>query len=64
MHLIALARHSDDVLCTFLAMAGREDLMVAVKLGAAEDAIADLLDAVRQLGEDEQAEFVHQKRTH
>ncbi|GAW35133.1 hypothetical protein RA2_02193 [Roseovarius sp. A-2] len=52
-HLISLARHSDEVLGTFLAMAGREDLMVAIKLAAAEDAISDLLDAVRQLnGED------------
>ena len=49
-HLIALARHSDEVLGTFLAMAGREDLMVAVKLAGAEEAISDLLDAVRQLG--------------
>ncbi len=48
-HLIALARHSDEVLGTFLAMAGREDLMVAIKLAAAEEAIADLLGAVRQL---------------
>ena len=56
MHLIALARHSDEVLCTFLAMAGREDLMVAVKLATAEEAIADLLDAVRQLGANDQTE--------
>jgi len=49
-HLIALARHSDEVLGTFLAMAGREDLMVAIKLAAAENAISELLDAVRQLG--------------
>ena len=52
-HLIALARHSDEVLGTFLALAGREDLMVAIKLAAAEEAIADLLDAVRQLGDDD-----------
>ncbi len=56
MHLIALARHSDEVLCTFLAMAGREDLMVAIKLATAEEAIADLLDAVRQLGANDQTE--------
>ncbi|CTQ34423.1 hypothetical protein [Jannaschia rubra] len=53
VHLIALARHSDEVLSTFLAMAGREDLMVAIKLSAAEDAISDLLDAVRRLGSDD-----------
>ena len=52
-HLIALARHSDEVLGTFLAMAGREDLMVAIKLAAAEEAISELLDAVRQLGGDD-----------
>lgn len=48
-HLIALARHSDEVLARFLVMAGREDLMVAIKLAAAEEAIAELLEAVRQL---------------
>lgn len=52
-HLIALPRHSDEVLGTFLARAGREDLMVAIKLAAAEDAISVLLDAVRQLGGDD-----------
>ena len=52
-HLIALARHSDEVLSTFLAMAGREDLMVAIKLSTAENAISDLLDAVRRLGSDD-----------
>lgn len=51
-HLIALVQHSDEVLSIFLTMAGREDLMVAVKLIAAEDAIEDLLVAVRQLGSD------------
>lgn len=56
VHLIALARHSDEVLCTFLAIAGREDLMVAIKLATAEEAIADLLDAVRQLGASDQTE--------
>lgn len=48
-HLIALARHSDEVLGTFLAMAGREELMVAIKLAAAEQAVEELLEAVRQL---------------
>ncbi len=49
-HLVSLVRHSDDVLGTFLAMAGREELMVAVKLIAAEQAIEELLEAVRLLG--------------
>ncbi len=48
-HLIALARNSDEVLATFLAMAGREDLMVAIKLAEVEEAVAELLEAVRQL---------------
>jgi len=48
-HLIALARHSDEVLATFLAMAGRENLMVATKLVTAERAIAELLVEVRRL---------------
>jgi len=48
-HLVALARHSDEVLGTFLAMAGRENLMVATKLVAAERAIAELLVEVRRL---------------
>lgn len=52
-HLVALARHSDEVLGTFLAMAGREELMVAIKLVAAERAISELLDAVRRLGGDQ-----------
>ena len=55
-HLIALARHSDEVLGTFLAMAGREDLMVAIKLAGAEEAISDLLDAVRRLGANDQTD--------
>jgi hypothetical protein len=58
-HLVALVRHSDDVLGTFLAMAGREQLMVAVKLIAAEQAIAELLEAVRLLG----SEGVDKERT-
>jgi len=48
-HLIALVQHSDEVLSTFLTMAGREDLMVAVKFTAAEEATEDLLAALRQL---------------
>jgi hypothetical protein len=58
--LIALARHADEVLCTFLTMAGRKDLMVAIKLAAAEEAIADLLDAVRQLAAADQTEQTDQ----
>lgn len=49
-HLVSLVKHSDEALGTFLALAGRQDLMVAVKLAAAEQAIEKLLMAVRQLG--------------
>ena len=35
-------------------MAGREDLMVAIKLAVAEDAIAELLMAVRELNRHDQ----------
>ena len=48
-----MARHSDEVLVTFLAMAGREDLMIAINLETAERAIAELLDAVRRLKDDQ-----------
>ena len=51
-HLVALARHSDEVLGAFLAMADREDLLVATKLVAAEQAITELLIAVRRLSDD------------
>lgn len=51
-HLTVLVRHSDEVLNTFLAMAGRQDLMVAIKLAAAEQAIMELLIAVRSLAGD------------
>lgn len=37
-HLVSLAQHPDEVLGTFLALAGRHDLMVAIKLATAEHA--------------------------
>lgn len=52
-HLAVLVRHSDEVLNAFLVMAGRQDLMAATKLAAAEQAIMDLLIAVRGLTENE-----------
>jgi len=42
------------VLGTFLALAGRQDLMVAMKLAAAEQAIEELLAAVREMRSDGQ----------
>jgi hypothetical protein len=53
--LIALARTSGEVPGAFLAMAGREDLMLAIKSAAVQEAIADLRGAVRQLWGDRQA---------
>ena len=38
-HLAILVRQSDEVLSTFLIMAGRQDLMAVAKLAAAERAI-------------------------
>ena len=51
-HLAALVRHSDEVLNAFLVMSGRQDLMVAMKLAAAEQAIIELLMAVQSLSDD------------
>ena len=48
-HLVALARNSDEVLNTFLAMAGRPDLVAAAKLVHAEEVLSDALLAVRSL---------------
>ena len=48
-NLIALARHSDEVLAVFLAMADRENLMVSTKLLVAEKAIQELLIAVQSI---------------
>ena len=49
-HLVVLVRRSNDVLSSFLVMSGREDLMAAAKLAAVEQAIVELLVAVRGLG--------------
>lgn len=51
-HLAVLVRHSDEVLNAFLVMAGRQDLMAATKLAAAEQAVSELLAAIRSLAGD------------
>lgn len=51
-HLAALVQHSDDVLIAFLALAGRRELMVAIKLAAAEQAVMEVLIALRALAHD------------
>lgn len=51
-HLAALVQHSDDVLIAFLALAGRRELTVAIKLAAAEQAVMEVLIALRALAHD------------
>ena len=48
-HLVALARNSEEVLNTFLAMCGRSDLIAASKLAEAEQILAEVLTAVHNL---------------
>ncbi|MGY6694559.1 MAG: hypothetical protein ACXIUW_00855 [Roseinatronobacter sp.] len=50
-HLVALVRHSDEVLIAFLAMAGRENLKLASSLLAAEQAVLEVLEVLRGLSE-------------
>lgn len=55
-HLAILMQRSDEVLSTFLVMAGREDLLAVVKLAAAEKAILELLEAVRSISQVDDAD--------
>lgn len=48
-HLAALVQHSDEVLIAFLALAGRRELMVTIKLAEAERTIMEALIALRAL---------------
>jgi transcriptional regulator with XRE-family HTH domain len=50
-HLVELARHSDDVLGVFLALASSFIAAIRCSRPASADAIADLLAAVRRLGD-------------
>jgi len=45
-HLIDLLRNSDEVLDAFLSLAGREQVIAAMKLVAARDAFAAALEEV------------------
>ena len=49
-------QRSDEVLSTFLVMAGRKELMAAVKLAGAEKAIMELLAAVRGIAQADDAD--------
>lgn len=50
-HLVALVRHSDEVLSTFLEMAERQDLNLATRLLVAEQAVTEVLAVLRELSE-------------
>ena len=43
-HLVALARHSDEVLWAFLAAADRADLRIAMELGAVRAKLIELVE--------------------
>jgi hypothetical protein len=45
-HLVALARHSDQVLNAILLMAGRQDLLLARKIEDLRQKVFDLADAM------------------
>src|SRR4051794_41593469 len=45
-HLVALAQHSDQVLNAILSMAGREDLLLAVKVEDLRRMVAELADVM------------------
>lgn len=48
-HLVILIRQSDEILNAILKLAGREELVVSLKLSAAEAAIQDVLVAIRDI---------------
>lgn len=51
--LIALCRHSDQVLETFLLLAGRKDHLRARKLARAKDTLHEILDTLSELETDD-----------
>jgi hypothetical protein len=53
-HLAVLARHSDEVLATFLALAGRPQTNVAIRLVDARNRIASALEEIDLLVESKQ----------
>ena len=55
-HLVALARHSDEVLATFLALADRRHLMAALKVAVMEKIAESVLQYTRQFRANESLE--------
>jgi hypothetical protein len=51
-HLVLLARHSQEVLDVFLAMAGRRDLQLTAKLDEIEKRVAELATFVEAMKRD------------
>jgi hypothetical protein len=48
-HLVALARHSDEVLNVFLTMAGRPEMIAPHRLKTVEQTVSDFLAMIQQL---------------
>lgn len=48
-YLVALMRHSDDVLRVVLELSGREELLLAVKIDEAGQILQELLQAISKL---------------
>lgn len=48
-NLVALMRHSEDVLETVLALAGRDDLVTARKLSGAREKLREMLEMIDEL---------------
>ena len=48
-HLTILVRESDEVLDAFLILAGRKELLVAIRVATAEDTVVEILTAIRSL---------------
>jgi hypothetical protein len=52
-HLLALARHSDEVLAAFLTLAGRQKIAAAIKLIDLRNSIAQVLEEIDLLIENQ-----------
>lgn len=53
LHLVALARHSDEVLYLVLMTADRRGLLTASRLSAARDKLRELLTLLEMLADDD-----------
>lgn len=53
LHLVALARHSDEVLYLVLLTANRRDLLTASRLNAARDKLREVLALLEKLADED-----------